>query len=249
MDTVLVLVIIGAAIAGLVQGLSGFAFGLTAMAFWAWNIDPQLAGPMVVFGGLLGQVLAIRTIARGFDFKRMAPMIIGGVIGIPAGVALLGSLDQALFKLAVGGILAIYCPIMLLGNGLPRVTGGGGMADASVGFIGGVMGGFSGLPGPAPTLWAALRGWDKDASRASFQSFNLVMQAVTMTLYAINGLITTEALRMFAIIAPAMLIPSLIGIRVYGRFSDATFRRIVLGVLSVSGLALLVSSGLGLAGS
>ena len=30
----------GAAIAGLVQGISGFAFAMVAMSIWVWGVDP-----------------------------------------------------------------------------------------------------------------------------------------------------------------------------------------------------------------
>src|SRR5260221_6589086 len=65
MDSLLVYVILGAGAAGFTQGLSGFAFGLTAMAFWAWAVPPQLAAPMVVFGSLLGQMLAVGSLRPG----------------------------------------------------------------------------------------------------------------------------------------------------------------------------------------
>ena len=54
-------VLLGALVAGFVQGLSGFAFGLVAMAFWVWAVAPQLAGPLVVFGSLIGQLLLLRS--------------------------------------------------------------------------------------------------------------------------------------------------------------------------------------------
>ena len=41
---------------------------------------------------------------------------------------------------------------------------------------------------------------------------------------------------------PAMLIPSLIGARLYIGLSEATFRKIVLGLLTASGVALLRSA-------
>ncbi len=77
----------GAAIGGFVQGLSGFAYGLVALAIWAWVMEPQVAGPMVVFGSLVGQVLALRTIRRGFSPGRTWPFLAGGVLGIPLGAA------------------------------------------------------------------------------------------------------------------------------------------------------------------
>ena len=39
----MVIVVVGAIVAGFVQGLSGFAFALVAMSIWAWTLDPKLA--------------------------------------------------------------------------------------------------------------------------------------------------------------------------------------------------------------
>ena len=47
---------------------------------------------------------------------------------------------------------------------------------------------------------------------------------------------------MFAVVAPAMLIPTLLGTRLYIGISEVTFRRMVLGLLTCSGLTLLASS-------
>src|SRR5207245_5195769 len=156
------------------------------------------------------------------DLRRALPFILGDVLGVPAGAALLPHIDQTVFKAVVGALLAVWCPTMLFIRELPRIHHGGAVADGAVGAIGGIMGGLGGLTGPAPTLWCALRGWDKDAQRAVFQSFNLVMHALTLAVYATSGLITAEALRMFVVIAPAMVIPALLGARLYARFSDAT---------------------------
>src|SRR5215475_1819053 len=190
MSTVTIFVIIGAVAGGFVQGLSGFAFGLIAMAFWAWSVEPQLAGPMVVFGSLIGQILSVGAIREGFSLQRAAPFIVGGLIGVPLGVVALAYIDATAFKAAVGALLATWSPIMLLSRRLPYVTFGGRFADGVVGVIGGLMGGLGGLTGPAPTLWCVLRGWDRDTQRAVFQSFNTAMQAATLAAYAVGGLIT-----------------------------------------------------------
>jgi uncharacterized membrane protein YfcA len=242
MDPLLVTVILGACAAGFIQGLSGFAFGLVAMSFWAWAVPPQLAAPLVVFGSLVGQILAAGSLRRSFALGRALPFILGGVLGVPAGAALLPHIDQTVFKAVIGALLAVWCPIMLAIRELPRIRRGGALADGAVGLLGGIMGGLGGLTGPAPTLWCALRGWDKDAQRAVFQSFNLVMHALTLSVYVAGGLVTREAAELFVVIAPAMVIPALIGARLYARFSDATFRRVVLVLLLISGLVLLVSS-------
>ena len=243
MDAALLQVIVGAAVAGFVQGLSGFAFGLVALSIWAWSISPQLAGPMVVFGSLLGQLLSIHSVRAALDLRRLLPFIVGGVIGVPIGAAILPHLNATFFKAGVGALLVIYCPAMLLARELPRIRAGGRLADASAGFVGGVMGGIGGLSGPAPTLWCTMRDWSRDAQRAVIQSFNLAMQAVTLTVYVMDGAITAETGRMFALVAPALVVPCLIGARLYARVSEDQFRRLVLGLLFLSGLGLLAASG------
>ena len=104
------------------------------------------------------------------------------------------------------------------------------------------MGGLGGLTGPAPTLWCALRGWDRDTQRAVFQSFNLVMQTVIMAAYVATGTIGVATLWLFAIVLPAMLVPTLAGARLYRRLSDAGFQRLVLWLLTASGAILVWSS-------
>jgi uncharacterized membrane protein YfcA len=68
------------------------------------------------------------------------------------------------------------------------------------------------------------------------------MLAVTMASYVASGVVTREMLPFFAIVAPAMLVPTLLGARLYIGITEARFRQIVLGLLTVSGAALLASS-------
>jgi uncharacterized membrane protein YfcA len=174
MTAVAFYVLLGALAAGFIQGLSGFAFGLVAMTIWVWTIAPQLAGPLVVFGSLVGQLLSLGSFRRSFSARSLWPFVLGGSIGTPIGVWMLHFVDPDVFKLAVGLILVAYCPLMLCIRAIPHITIGGRLADGGIGMIGGVMGGLGGLNGPAPTLWCLLRGWSRDEQRAIFQTFSLV---------------------------------------------------------------------------
>ena len=53
MDGTLLLVILGASLAGFAQGVSGFAFALVSLSIWAWGIEPRLAAVLTVFGSLV----------------------------------------------------------------------------------------------------------------------------------------------------------------------------------------------------
>lgn len=242
MDLTISVVALGAIVAGFVQGLSGFAFGLVAMSFWAWALDPRLAAAMAVFGALLGQIIAAITVRRNFNLTLLLPFIAGGLTGIPIGVWILPYLNIHVFKTCLGTLLVIWCPTMLMAHRLPRIHIGGRLADGLVGTIGGVMGGIGGFTGTVPSLWCTLRGFDKDTQRSVIQNFNLATLMVTMATYVSTGIVNREMLPMFAIVAPAMLIPSLLGARLYIGISEATFRKVVLGLLTASGVALLSSS-------
>jgi uncharacterized membrane protein YfcA len=239
----LAIIIGGAIVAGFVQGLSGFAFSLAALSIWAWAVEPAVAAPMAVFGSLIGQLLALPMLWRGTDVKRLAPFIAGGVIGVPLGVFLLGVMDPAAFKLGLGIFLLVYCPAMLLAPSTLAIRWGGAWADAAAGWIGGVCGGIGGLAGGIPTLWCTLRGWDKDTQRGVMQAFNITMHVTTLVSYAVVGhVFTGRVLGLFAVIAPALAIPVLLGTLVFKRLDQKAFRRLVLGLLFVSGVVLTSSS-------
>src|ERR1041385_3621796 len=76
---------VGAAIAGLVQGIAGFAFAMVAMSIWVWGVNPQLAAVMAVFGGWTGQVIAAIRVRRDWHLGTLWTFVVGSAVGIPVG--------------------------------------------------------------------------------------------------------------------------------------------------------------------
>ncbi|WP_028604413.1 sulfite exporter TauE/SafE family protein [Ottowia thiooxydans] len=242
MQSIFFFVALGAILAGFVQGLSGFAFGMVAMSIWAWVLEPQLAAALTVFGALTGQILAAFSVRRGFSWRLLMPFVLGGLMGIPLGVMLLPHLDMVWFKAVLGTLMVFWGSAMLLTKHLPKISSGGRLADGAVGMVGGVLGGLGGFTGTVPTLWCTLRGFPKDTQRIVIQNFNLSMLLVTMGTYLVAGIVKVEMLPMFGIVAAAMLVPTLLGTRLYIGISEARFRQIVLGLITASGIALLASA-------
>ncbi|MBI5256542.1 MAG: sulfite exporter TauE/SafE family protein [Burkholderiales bacterium] len=236
------LLIAGAVLAGFVQGLSGFAFAMVSMSVWVWGLEPRVASVMAVFGGLTGQVFAAVQMRRPLRLVVLYPFLLGGALGVPVGVALLPHLDAVLFKAVLGTLLVVCCPLMMMAQRLPRLDHGGRLADALAGAAGGVMGGFGGFTGVVPALWCTLRNFDKDLQRTVIQNFNLAALAATMAAYLATGAVTAPMLPMFAVVAPALLIPSLLGTRLYIGLSELSFRRVVLVLLTASGVAMIAAS-------
>lgn len=245
----IIVIILGAALAGFVQGLSGFGYSMTAMALWAWTLEPTLAAALAVFGGLTGQIIQAFSVRRGFDWRMLWPFVLGGLCGLPLGLRLLPLLDAQLFKTVLGGLLVVFCPIMAFAHRLPRIADWPcmqgpllRMANGLAGLAGGAMAALGGFSGVIPTLWCQLLGMDRNQQRQVIQNFNLTMLSVTFASYMATGFVTFRMLPLFAVALPAMLLPSIWGGRLYQRISDVAFRRVVLGLLTLAGLAMLVSS-------
>lgn len=236
------LLIAGAVLAGVVQGITGFAFGMVAMSVWVWGIDPAEATVLAVFGGLCGQMLSAVTIRRRVAIADLLPFLIGGLAGVPIGTHLLPYISVVQFKIFLGLVLAVGCPLMLTTSRFRLEAAIGRVGDAVAGVIGGVMGGISGLTGVAPAIWCSLRGYEKSRQRELIQNFNLAILAVTMAILVSRSAVTRAMVPHLGIVGVAMLVPSVIGARIYNRLSDSSFRRIVLLVLALSGVALLVST-------
>jgi hypothetical protein len=232
----------GAALAGLVQGISGFAFAMVAMSVWVWGIEPRLAAVMAVSGGLLGQIVALFTVRRAPHWPVLLPFLVGGLTGVPVGAWVLPYLNPAAFKLVLGACLLLCCPAMLLSASLPHFRFGGRWADGAVGLLGGVMGGIGGFSGVLPSLWVTLRGWDKELQRGVIQNFSLAALAATLAAYVASGAATLDMAPKFAIVAPAMLLPALLGARIYHGLSPEAFRRVVLMLLTCAGLAMIAAA-------
>jgi len=232
----------GAAIAGLVQGIAGFAFAMVAMSIWVWGVNPQLAVVMAVFGGWMGQVIAAIRIRRGWDAAVLWTFVFGSAVGIPIGTRLLPFLDPNRFKLVVGSMLFLGCLAMLATSKLPSVKRGGRMADAAVGLLGGVMAPLSGFSGLAPALWCSLRGYTKDDHRTLLQNFNLIVLSATLASNVWTGRMRAQNLPQMAVVAGALVLPTLWGSKIYFGLSGPAFRKGVLWILVFAGAGMLASA-------
>lgn len=242
MDTDLLLVIAGALASGFVTGLAGFGVGLTALGFWLHVMEPIVAGPLVVICSVVGQVRSIAHVRTDISVKRVLPLIVGGVVGLPLGVYLLNHVSGQDLKIGLGAFLIAYSVFGLTVRVGPLFTNAGPLSDGGVGFGGGIFGGIAGLSGPLATIWCGLRGWTKDVQRATYQTYNLVILTLALAAYATQGLLTHEVGFLTLASIPGFLLGVQLGLMAYKRVDEEGFRKLVLVLLLVSGVSLVVNN-------
>jgi len=231
---------LGALIGSFVSGLAGFAFGLVALTIWLNLVEPGLTGALVVACSLAEQLMAVHALRHAAELDRNWPMVIGGLLGVPLGVVLLGYVDAPMFRRLLGGFLVIYAAISLFVPPVSPFARAGPLADGTIGGVGGVMGGLAGLCGAVPTLWCGLRGWTKDEQRAVYQPFNAAIHVATLIAYAWAGRLDRNFGLALLICLPGLALGGWLGILLYRRIEDARFRRLVLWLLLASGGMMLI---------
>jgi uncharacterized membrane protein YfcA len=222
-----------------VAGVSGFAFGLVAASLWLYVLTPLQSASLIIGFGLLVQGYSVWKLRRALEWRKLWPFMLGAVIGVPLGVSLLARADPRSVRIAVGAILIAYSLYALLRPKLKVADSVPPIADVTVGFVNGLLGGLTGLAGIVVTIWCNLRGLPKEAQRAIFQPVAVLVFAMAALWLGAKGSLTLETAKLFALGLPFLFAGTWLGLELFSRIDEATFRKVVLVLLLVSGVALL----------
>jgi uncharacterized membrane protein YfcA len=236
------IVVAGALAGGFVLGLTGFGNGPTAYGFWLHVLPPQLGAPLAAIGSVSGNLLMFRGFRHAMLRERIMPIVAGGLVGVPVGVWLLTFIPANAFRLFGGLFLTAFSLISLVGGLRWRVADNTPARDAMIAFTGGICGGLASLSGPIMTIWCGMKGWSPDEQRGAYQPYNFAILTAALVGFGLAGFLTLEFAYAAALSLPATLLGVWIGRRCYGRVDAVLFRRLVLILLTISGLTLVAQS-------
>ncbi|MEL6218745.1 MAG: sulfite exporter TauE/SafE family protein [Pseudomonadota bacterium] len=236
-ETVL-FILIGAAAGGFVNGLAGFGTALFALGWWLQVLAPAEAVALAIAMSIASGVPGMWLVRHDIEPRRLARFLVPALAGIPLGLWLLGRLDPEPLKLLVAVLLVLYGGLFAFRRDLPALEGERPVTDAGVGFAGGVLGAMAGLSGALPTMWLALRPWAKGKQRALLQPYNMGVLAISALLLLVAGGYGGRVPLALLIALPATMLAARAGIAVFRRLSDAQFRRLLIVLMLVSGVAL-----------
>lgn len=241
------ILLLGAAAGGFINGLAGFGTALFALGFWLQIMPPAQAVSVVVVMSVISGLQGVWLVrASIMDHpKRLARFLLPALVGVPLGIVALSVLHPDMLKLIIAGFLILYGGFFSLRSSLPKLERPTPVVDSLVGFMGGVLGGAASLSGALPTMWCAMRTWPKAETRAVLQPFNVVVLGVAALVFAFKGAYGAQTLIYIAIALPVTMIFAQIGISIFKRLSDDQFRRLLVAMMLVSGLVLMAREVLG----
>jgi len=233
----------GSLLAGFVTGFTGFGTGLVASGLWFHALPAAMVPPLVAISSVAAQCAGLATIRPKFSWTAARPYLVGGILGVPLGVAALTSLSPDALRLSIGVFLLAYSLARLLQDRPWSLAGRAGAgADGAIGAIGGFLGGFAGLSGPVPIIWLQGKGLSFERQRAIFQPYNMAILSFATAAMGWGGAITRDLLPVAAMALPVTLLGAWIGGRLYRRASEKLVIRVVLGLLMLSGVVLIAQS-------
>ena len=231
--------LLAAFLGAVTTGVAGFAMGLVVSGIWLHILTPVQTVTLMVSYSVLLQGYGVWKLRHALSWRRVAPFVVGGVIGVPIGALLLAHTNPAHLRAAVGVVLLLYSLYYLARPALEPVQGGVS-ADIGIGFLNGLLGGLTGLVGIVVVIWCQLRGWPKDAQRTVFQPVIITTSAMTAVWLGASGAVTADTVKLFLLGLPMLLAGTWLGMKLYGRLDEAGFRKIVLILLLLSGIFLVV---------
>ena len=235
----------GAAAGGFVNGLAGFGTSLFALGWWLQVMPPLHAVAVVLAMSVASGIQGLIRVRHAIEPARLARFLVPALLGIPIGLLILHRIDAFTLKMIVGGFLLTYGLYVLTRRNLPALERPTPLIDAGVGFSGGILGAIAGLSGALPTMWLSLRDWPRDKTRAVLQPFNVVVLTIAALLLAVQGAYDQKVLLTCLIALPATMIAAQAGLWLFGKLTDAQFRRLLVGLLTISGTVLLLREALG----
>jgi len=224
------------AVASFVFGLTGFGIGLVALSLLPFLLPPATIVPLItIYCGAFALVMTVQ-LRREVLLLPLGALLLGSLLGTPAGVWLLTTCSPSVLRRLIGAILVAVVLIEWCGR-YPEKLSGYAWA-LGTGGCAGLLGGAMATPGPPVILYALGQGWSPRVMKAMLQAFFLVNQAFILVSLWWAGLLTREVTWLAISYALPAGLGVFAGMLVFEYIDQRRFRRLMFSLLFVLGLVL-----------
>ena len=223
----------------LVRSLTGFGSALISVPLLALLFDLKFVVPLESVLEVGFTALLAPRVYRQMHKPTLLPMIGGAVLGTLAGTYFLQALGDVVLKKGLG----IFT--LLFGLHFFRAGQGERARDLSpnwgvvAGAGGGTLGGLFGTSGPPFVAYLSYKLREKDVLRASLIGLFAVDYSWRTAVFAFSGLLTVELLIFALYLTPVLILGTFLGHKIHLRVPEGLFRKVVAGILVISGALLL----------
>jgi len=229
-------------LAGMARGFSGFGGALIFVPLASAAMGPKIASALLL---VIDGTMALGMLPDGWkraNRREVFTMLVGAVIGVPAGTALLALLPPVTLRWIISAVVLCLLAFLVSGwryHGKPKTH-----LTIGVGGLAGLFGGAAQIAGPPVVAYWLGGAIPKLTVRANLVLYFALSSAISAVFYIIGGLLTSKVLLVALLVGPGYGVGMVIGSRLFGLASEATFRQIcflLIGVAALVGLPLFDS--------
>lgn len=235
----LIVVAVAVFVAINVYMIAGFGFALLAMPLMTFVIPVERAVVVVVLLAIAStghQAVVHRRHVRVPLARRLT---VSSVVGMPVGLVVLNVVDDQILRMVLG--IGVLLATAMLARDLTLDHAGPGL-DWSMGFVSGVANASIGTNGPPLVFDLQSRRLAPGEFRGTIAVVFAVGNVATATLFLVDGKITRDGLVAVAVAFPVWALGIVSGRALQPRVPERHFRRIVLGLLVLTGLATIATA-------
>ena len=222
----------------LIRSVFGFGNALVAMPLLVLMIGVTEATPLVALAGLVIALIMLIREWRELIWKDTLLLLISSLAGLPLGLLLLTAFPENIVRIILGVILIGFGLYNLLGIQLPVLEKPA--LAVPFGFLAGLLGGAYNANGPPVVIYGMMRGWEKEAFRASLQGFFFVSSLMIVAGHAISGLWSGQILKEFLFSLPGLILAVFLGEMIVKKITQVNFNRVIYIFLVLMGILMFV---------
>ena len=236
-----VLLALAVAAAAFVKGSIGFGFPTLGTPLLTLLIDVKTAFLVLIIPNIvMDGIQFVRRGAPRETVRRLASMVVFGAIGTVLGTRLLVALSSRTVMLILGGFILTFV-VLNVTQLSPRLPAHWEpWASPVAGFVAGVVGGITNVPGAPLVLYFYALGMSKHEFVSAVAFTFVLYKIVQLGAVTWYGLMTWSVLGASLLLTVAALAGFGLGLRVQDRMSAVAFNRAVLLFLAVLGCWLVL---------
>ena len=226
--------LIGAVLAGIVRGFSGFGTAMVFLPFASAVISPIWALVVLCIMDIVGPAFMAPRMARDANLAELGRLTAGAAVAMPLGLALLGMLSQDFFRIAVS-LLALSL-VAVMASGWRYRGKSSNLAVFGIGGASGFLAGSTGVPGPPVMLFYLARPLPPAAIRANIFIFLLLADVLLLAMLAFRGWLTAAPVYVGIAAAVVYFIGLGIGTQFFRPDRDGEYRTAAYAIIAASAL-------------
>ena len=232
--------ILGVLAAAFVKGAVGFGFPTLATPILALFMDVKAAVTILILPNLvMDAIQALRNPGLVPTLRRHATLYAGGIAGTFVGTALLRIIPDQMALLILGVFVLAFAAITAGGVSFRVSPRWEPVLSPPFGFLAGVIGGVTNVPGTPLTLYFYALGMDKTTFVRSIAVSFIVYKLAQLVAVVAAGFMTAERLGLSVAATLVGLGAFRLGLAVQDRLSQRAFNQVVLWWLGLLGLFLV----------